>query len=183
MIRPPLPSEILSRYSTDKNRGTQNSGHSYGQWYDKLLPARRWSKAVLEIGIDKGESLRAWREYFPEAQVIGIDCDPTKLVFEKRIASMCIDCSKPELMHQFAAEYQSYFGVVIEDGSHLIEDQLLAVRTLKRCLRPNGVLVIEDIARAEYKPLFEAEGCVVLESEIEHRFDNRIAYYVKEGIQ
>lgn len=182
MVRPPLPSEVLSRYQTDKHRGTQNRGHNYGTLvYDKLLPARRWTPAVLEIGIDKGESLRAWREYFPEAQIIGIDCDRNRLVFEKRIASMCIDCSKPEVMHQFAAEYCNYFGVVIDDGSHLIEDQLLAVRCLKRCLRPNGVLVIEDISREEYKPLFEAEGCVVLESDIEHRFDNRIAYYSKEG--
>lgn len=180
MIRPPLPSEVLSRYQTDKNSGT-HCGHSYGKLYDRLLPARRWSTAVLEIGIDKGESLRAWREFFPEAQVIGVDCDRSRLVFEKRIVSMCIDCSKPELMYQFAAEYQNYFGVVIEDGSHRLEDQLLAVRTLKRCLRPNGVLVIEDIQRAEYRPHFEAEGCVVEEWEIEHRYDNRVAYFTKEG--
>lgn len=181
MVRPPLPSEVLSRYRTDKNSGA-GKGHSYGRIYDLLLPARRWSTAVLEIGIAGGESLRAWREFFPQAQVVGIDCDRSKLVFEQRIVSMCIDCGKPELMHQLAAEYQNYFGVVIEDGSHQLEHQLLAVRTLKRCLKPNGVLVIEDIQRAEYRQHFEAEGCVVEEWDIEHRFDNRVAYFVKEGI-
>lgn len=182
MIRPPLPSEVLSRYRTDKATGVAAGGHSYGlDLYDRLLPPRRWCSAVLEIGIAGGESLRAWREFFPEAQVIGIDCDRNRLVFEKRIASMCIDCSQPELMHQFAAEYQDYFGVVIEDGSHRLEDQLLAVRTLKRCLRPNGVLVIEDISSADYRPHFEAEGCVVEEWETDKRSDNRVAYYIKEG--
>jgi len=182
VIRPPLPSEVLSRYATDKNRGVHNNGHNYGTLvYDLLLPPRRWSKAVLEIGIDGGESLRAWREYFPEAQVIGVDLNPDRLIFEKRIASMCMDCSRSDLMSQFAAEYTNYFGVIIEDGSHRIADQLLAVRTLKQCLRPNGVLVIEDIFLKQHAALFEAEGCVVLESENDIRPDNRIAYYIKEG--
>ena len=58
----------LTRYDTDKVR----SGHleHYDQvfepWFDREL-------VLLELGVHTGGSLELWRDYFPAAEVVGVD--------------------------------------------------------------------------------------------------------------
>lgn len=179
MIAPPKPSEVLLRHDTDKAIGVPQ-GHSYGRdLYDKILPTRRWCKAVLEIGAGTGGSLRAWKEYCPEAVIVCLEIDRNRLVFEHRIFSIRMDVSDPVRLEQFACEYRDYFTVIIDDGDHKIDHQLLTLRTLKKCLTSNGVYVVEDIEKTEYADQFRAEGCEVHEWQIEQRFDNRVAVYTR----
>lgn len=60
--------QICSLYSTDKN-----CLHCYvDEVYEDLFKYIRTSvKRMLEIGVDNGGSILMWREYFPEASIIG----------------------------------------------------------------------------------------------------------------
>lgn len=62
---------IFAGHNTDKG-----FHHTYEKPYQRELAPRRddilW---VLEIGILDGGSLRAWRDYFPYATVVGMDID------------------------------------------------------------------------------------------------------------
>jgi cephalosporin hydroxylase len=179
MIRGPLPSEVLARYRSDKDSGPPQ-GHSYGKrFYDHFLTRYRWSSAVLEVGIAQGESLKAWADFFPDAQIVGIDCDRSRLVNDGRIKSFCIDASDERQLSLFAQEYADTFSVVIDDGSHRIQDQLLAVRVLKRCLKPGGLLVVEDVVSDAHNHQFAELGCRVESWDTHLRRDNRIAYFLK----
>ena len=41
-----------------------------------IFPLLRDSKInILEIGIENGDSLRIWREYFSKANICGVDID------------------------------------------------------------------------------------------------------------
>lgn len=180
MVRSPLPSEVLSQYPTDKVGGASSGSHSYGNFYNQVLAPRRYSTVVMELGIAGGASLRAWREFFPHAIIIGVDNHPPCLVFEPRIYSLCMDCGDPVRMAHLGAEYHRWVDVAIDDASHNIEHQLLMVRSLKRCLKPGGILVVEDVSSASYAPLFEAEGCTVVEFDVANRHDDRIAFFTKE---
>lgn len=180
MIRPPLPAEVLARYGTDKN-GQLPDAHSYGRdFYNFYLPRYRWVNAVLEIGIDRGESLRAWREYFGDAHIYGVDCRRECLLHEDRIHSIHLDASSEHDLSLFAAEYADTFSFICDDGSHLLADQLLTVRVLKKALRLGGILVIEDVQTEENARVLAQEGMRV-ESWLTHlRADNRIAFLIKE---
>lgn len=79
-------------YGTDK---AQSSLHGYTTYYVRHLQHRRRKVTrVLEIGVggyededDGGESLRMWRTYFPNADVIGVDIYPKNLC-ERRIITV-----------------------------------------------------------------------------------------------
>ena len=62
---------LAERYGTDKV-----TVHSYILIYEQYLESRRKSVLeFLEIGVLYGESLRMWRDYFPNAQIHGIDIE------------------------------------------------------------------------------------------------------------
>ena len=59
----------LKYQKTDKH-----TTHSYDTVYHQLLSGKRDSvTSVLEIGVREGDSLRVWREYFPNATIHGIE--------------------------------------------------------------------------------------------------------------
>ena len=69
-------STILSGLNTDKNRCVKRS-HCYGRAYDLLFKPfdRLASLDIVEIGTEYGDSLLAWKKFFPHASVSGIDIE------------------------------------------------------------------------------------------------------------
>src|ERR1051325_11492314 len=64
---------LAAVYGTDKGA----TMHRYVDLYEKYLaPRRRTATAVLEIGVHQGASLRMWRDYFPHAEIVGLDVEP-----------------------------------------------------------------------------------------------------------
>lgn len=179
-MRPPLPSEIFARYDTDKDIGVPK-GHNYCKnFYNHYLTHYRWAEAVLELGIYKGESLRALREYHPDARIVGADIDAKTLIWEDRIHSVKLDCSDDHQLKMFSLSHYNQFSVIIDDASHVVEHQLKSFHHLKKTLRLGGMYCIEDIMYSSDIPLFQKLGMVVLEWDTDLRSDNRIAYYIKE---
>lgn len=112
-------------------------------------------KNVLEIGTNKGSSLRMWAEFFPNAKVHGVDItrayeDPDKLDHPNIQTHLVNQGSKSEL-HAFAnyALAGIEFDLVIDDGSHDQYDQQLSLGELFFRVRKGGLYVIEDIITGE----------------------------------
>ena len=90
--------ELSGRWGTDKGPPT----HSYIPCYERLLEGMD-ARRVLEVGIGSpecmghvpgyraGASLRMWADYFPQAEVWGLDSNPASLVNEGRIRSLLCD--------------------------------------------------------------------------------------------
>jgi hypothetical protein len=77
------------QYKTDKSTGHINKGVSYMQIYDKFLHDKKnLPLNFLEFGILGGNSLRAFRDYFINANIIGIDINPTTSFSEDRIETI-----------------------------------------------------------------------------------------------
>jgi cyclopropane fatty-acyl-phospholipid synthase-like methyltransferase len=179
MIRSSYPSEILNRYNTDKSIGTP-IGHSYGRnFYDYFLPHYRWCNRVLEVGILNGESLRAWAEYFPDATIVGLDIEKKYLIQEKRIESYLVDAGNLKDFEDFAKYYSNEFSVAIDDGSHMLEHQLIFITVMQKYLKRGGILIVEDISTEENAARIEALGCKIEEYNTSVRSDDRIAYWIK----
>lgn len=149
---------LLDSYSSDKN-----SAHSYGPFYEQLLSLQRNAvTSVLEIGIYHGASLRAWRDYFPNARVSGIDINPdTMLLGEDRIETFLGRQDDPA---DFAAVIaRGPFDLIIDDGSHEINDQLASWMSLRDFLKADGVYVVEDIYSENGRECFTGLGFDVID--------------------
>lgn len=121
--------------------GTDKAAHGYAPWYEHYLDPKRVG-ALLEIGVAKGASLRAWREWLPWAEIHGIDRNPDTPEVDGCVVhrSDVCDWRSP-----------TRFDVVIDDGSHLRVDIEDAVFRLWPSLRPGGWYVVEDLAANAYR--------------------------------
>lgn len=139
--------EILTKYgSLDLSQGTDKElRHRYADVYEELLSQFREEPITLvEIGVQGGWSMRAWRDYFEFADLIGID---NRLQFDGvpegwsfRLADAT---SHESLLDALVAES---IDVVIDDGSHRVEDQIATAETLMHLA---DLYIIEDIAGDE----------------------------------
>lgn len=133
--------EILESYPTDK------IANGFGPIYEALFsPLRYTTVSILEIGIFKGGSLRAWRDYFPNATVFGLDIEKTfvhPLEKEERIEARIVDAADHVELSKWIGK--KYFDIIIDDGSHRKSEILAAFDILWPRLYPGGIYSIEDI--------------------------------------
>lgn len=157
MNRPTLCA-ILAEHQTDKN-----TLHSYGPVYDQLLlPYRDTARWVLEIGIWGGGSLLAWRDYFSQANIVGVDHDPDKAVFGERLFTVISDQATRDTLIRFPASMGIRYDVIIDDGSHRPEDQILSLFWLYPHLAAGGLYVIEDVQSIDLAECFRCLGRVTV---------------------
>lgn len=145
--------EIAYKHQTDKGEH-----HGYTPHYDvALYTDRTLVQNVLEVGIGYashgqpvywpfGASLRMWEEYFPFANIYGMDISPEVLINEGRIKSYLTDQSKAcALMDTMYSLPRTLFDLIVDDGSHVLEHQVLTANLYLPFLLPGGWYFIEDV--------------------------------------
>ena len=102
--------------------------------------------SILEIGIYSGGSLRMWRSYFgDDCSVFGVDIQPECRAYEEPGTRVFIgDQADREFWRRFKNEVPK-LDVVIDDGGHLPNQQIVTLEELLPHLRPGGVYVCEDV--------------------------------------
>lgn len=144
--------ELALRYNSDKLHF-----HSYIEAYPALFAGIDVNR-LLEIGIGyadlmaplvpqytHGSSLYMWRDFFPNAGIFACDIRPDTLINEDRIRSVVADQSDADSLKAMANGFGGNFDVIIDDGSHQREHQLLTAQVLIPYLRPGGLYCIEDV--------------------------------------
>jgi SAM-dependent methyltransferase len=101
---------------------------------------------VLEVGVYSGGSLEMWREYFgPQCHVYGIDIREECKALETDSVKIFIgDQGNREFWQRFRQEVP-VLDILIDDGGHLLEQQIVTLEEVLPHLRPGGVYVCEDI--------------------------------------
>ena len=158
-------SQWLSVYGSDKV-----STHNYGSFYDDLFQRLR-PQALLEIGVYRGASLRAWAAA-GVPKTIGVDNDPAtaSLGLQVLLAIM------PGQAYA-VAERVGLLDVIIDDGSHLYPDYTATADVLLQRLRLGGVYVIEDIQTQDSVDALRAAGWQIEDwRESTGRYDDVIAW-------
>lgn len=148
--------ELAQKWCADKFYS-----HSYIPVYEKLFKGRS-VRRLLEIGIGyedlmkpfvpkyiHGASLKMWEEFLPDAEIFACDIREDTLINKGRIHSMVCDQSKghslADMIFEFTDGLSKMFDVVIDDGSHQTDDQILTATCLFPRLSPHGLYVIEDV--------------------------------------
>src|SRR5688572_15825869 len=148
----PTLTELAKKYGVDKLHR-----HSYLPTYERILGNMKVNR-LLEVGVGfrdlmapfvpfyvHGASLRMWSDYWPDANIYACDLREDALVNERNIRSWCADQSKPYDMGRLIANCGGKCEIIIDDGSHEYEHQIITATTLLPWVMPHGgVYVIED---------------------------------------
>lgn len=137
--------------------------HTYTDFYELIFGQKRKSvREVLECGIGTndpnlaysmgatgkpGASLRMWRDYFPSANVIGIDIDPNILFSEDRIRTFEVDQTSSESIRSFLQKLDAdlVLDIIVDDGLHEFRGGRSLFENLIDRLAEDGVYLIEDV--------------------------------------
>ena len=144
--------EIGIKYNTDKawsrinKKGVKVYGHNYLKYYELFLQSLREHKFTLvELGCYTGASLKMWKEYFPHANIVGVDLDESlKKLEEDRISFICCDATSSDLPEKIV-HYGQHIECIIDDCSHAWGDQRRTFEMLFPMLADGGYYIIEDL--------------------------------------
>jgi len=142
LATPMRPLDEISRgYGTDKSSLFHNYTKLYSLYFDEI---RQESLKILEIGIDKGFSLKTWKEYFAKSEITGIDILDLKHFEEERVHVVQADQKDVEALKKVNEQYGP-FDIIIDDGSHHNEDMKASFECLFPLLKAGGIYVVEDL--------------------------------------
>ena len=133
------------KYKTDKV-----THHGYERFYDLFMIPLKYNKMnILEIGIDQGRSLKTWIDYFPYANIYGIDINNEYNGIRYKIFKG--DQSKKNDLKKIVKNIGTC-KIIIDDGSHVPKHQLISFNYLfDKCLDFGGIYIIEDIETSYWK--------------------------------
>lgn len=138
--------QLSVAYKTDKG----SLCHRYCDIYEKLFsPFRNEEFTLLEIGVQFGNSLRMWREYFPHAHIVGMDCVTNGLSSGERITFHV--GNQAHMRDLLSIAGHGPFKIIIDDGSHIGEDIAYSFAILDRFVAPSGFYAIEDVHSPDCK--------------------------------
>lgn len=145
---------LADLYATVGSASDKGNHHSYIEAYDDLFtPYRTKSINLVEIGVFHGASLHMWLHYFTDATVWGVDFNPDihpdeVLYFNDHNVYPLLrrDAYIPETIDLLLeVTEQKGFDIIIDDGSHIEEQQIFVLQEYGKLLKPGGILIIEDV--------------------------------------
>lgn len=157
-------STLMQLYGSDKYGGH----HNYTTLYHEIFCGIKTEvKNLLEVGIGTknpsiksnmagfrsskpGGSLRAWRDYFVNAQVYGLDIDKDILFNEERIKTFyCDQTNKDDIANFLNSEHikNLEFDIIIDDGLHTYDANYCFLINSFYKLKPGGIYFVEDVRR------------------------------------
>ena len=123
--------------------------HTYCDFYEQQLKGKKIN-TILEIGVKDGASLKMWRDFYPDAQVYGVDIN--KPLGIQGVIEIHADATKPVQQIEGVK-----FDLIIDDGSHYCSHQQASMKLLWPQLKKGGVYIMEDLHTSFLKDYQDAE--------------------------
>lgn len=171
--------ELFFKYGSDKGAPQDRAhpislmpAHTYADLYCQLFNlARNSIQRVFECGLGTnnlsfnsnmgkaglpGASLRAWRDYFPNAEIFGADIDASVLFSDERITTFYVDQTVADSIEAMWKRISvEDFDVMIDDGLHTFDAGKTLFESSIGKLRPGGIYVIEDINPSDKQEFYD----------------------------
>lgn len=129
----------------DTGNADKGTTHSYMDVYDALCaPYEDTTANIVEIGVSHGHSLKMLAQYFKNASVYGIEIQPEKIFVDMPENVSIISGSACE--ETTITKIPDNIDILIDDGSHILEEQILSFKLLWNKINNKGLYIIEDIA-------------------------------------
>ncbi len=182
--------ELIDKYKSDKN-----ASHYTPYYENEFESIREQISSLLEIGLGTivegahssmhhwkthrvingetfndympGASLRAWKEYFTNAQIYGGDVQEDTQFEEDRIKTFLFNSTNLDECNAKLEDMQ--FDIIIDDGSHNQQDQINTMKNLYN--RAKKFYIIEDMYGGSYS---------AIENELKNTFSDFKEFYYLE---
>ncbi|THH40347.1 class I SAM-dependent methyltransferase [Neolewinella litorea] len=137
----------LQRYFTNNTSRVTNKWDHYFEIYDRHLQRFRGQEVVLvEIGVFQGGSLGMWQEYLgPRAKIYGIDIDPRTKALEEDNVRILIGSQSDRAFLRTVRETIPRIDILIDDGGHMMRQQITTFEELFGHVSNDGVYLCEDL--------------------------------------
>lgn len=123
--------------------------HGYHRFYESII--KKDISEMLEIGISQGNSLKLWLEYLPKCYIWGVDINYE--LKGERFTILKGDQSNPNDLDKIKNIIgENKIDLIIDDGSHIPEHQVLTFKFFfEEVLKNGGIYVIEDIETSYWR--------------------------------
>ena len=132
--------EVFTKY----NKSDKLKFLDFYQWhFNNLSP-----KILLEIGVARGDSLRAWKDIFPNCKVIGIDINP---LWKTKNPDLEVYIGNQKDF-DFLLDVLNKSGlpdIIIDDGGHKRSEQIETFKFLFPKLSVGSLYIIEDLQTSQ----------------------------------
>ena len=162
--------ELMNHYGSDK--GGMTNHHNFANYYSEIFHNKKDKiKNFLEIGLGTNNenlasnmgkdgkplaSLRAWRDYFKNAQIFGADIDKDILKDEERIKTFYVDQTNPTSIKELFTNIGiKKFDVILEDGLHEYHANICFFENSIEYLDDQGIYIIEDVYYKDQKKFID----------------------------
>jgi len=158
--------KLFSDYRSDKS-----TWHNYTTLYNTIfmgLELKYKPLNLFEMGLgtnntsitsnmganaSPGASMRAFADYFPNANIYGADIDKDILFETDRIKTFFCDQTSPELIKEMWNNMDIEFDVIIDDGLHEPHANITFLENSFHKLKKGGIFIIEDILNKDIYPI------------------------------
>lgn len=148
--------EIAANHATDKNE------HGYIKHYQQYLPDT--CRSLLEIGAARGASALMWRDYYPDCDIHLLDLflNPDFVSVKWCREHFFVPHQGDQGSLKVLVSIQEQFDVIIDDGSHRADHQLISFKHLFfNNLVSGGIYAIED-CHCNKLPFYWGDGAVTM---------------------
>jgi glycosyltransferase involved in cell wall biosynthesis len=149
--------KIAMHFQSDKcpysQETTSGHRHPYTPVYDDLFSSLRDEEInVAEIGIERNDSINIWRRYFPLAKIYGFEYNDDYIQNARNqnltdVQYLKMNIQDVNSIHSSLQQVGVKYDIIVEDSTHLFEDQIRFIKNSIDYLKEDGILVIEDIFR------------------------------------
>jgi hypothetical protein len=142
-----LPNPLLEYFDSHKTgKGIWKWRHYFEIYHRHFAKFVGREVHIVEIGVYSGGSLDMWKAYFgPHCHVYGVDIEPACKNYEgNRVKVFIGDQADRKFWNTFREQVPA-LDILVDDGGHLPEQQIITLEEMLPHLRPGGVYLCEDV--------------------------------------
>lgn len=139
----------------------------YFEIYDRHLSKYRGKEVtIMEIGVNKGGSLKLWKNYFGrKAKIIGIDIMPECKLYEEEQIEIYIGNQENRGFWRDMKEKIPKVDILIDDGGHYMKQQIVTFEEMFPHVEDDGIYICEDMGTSyevkKYKSGYKAPNTMI----------------------
>lgn len=135
--------EIGKKHDSDRSKNLIGK-KTYHQYYSEIFSLYKIN-TILELGVYYGNGFASLREYFPDAELIGIDLSLEN--YNKNLSNVKLyESSQTDFLklNEILSKHNK-LDLVIDDASHEIKKTIESFNIIFPHLNSDGIYIIEDL--------------------------------------
>lgn len=173
---------LLDLYIKTDNKSDKELYHKYiSNFYDKKFEKFREKKiSILEIGIQYGNSIKLWDEYFVNGKIYSIDISKYYIHSYSSKVNIMIGDAYTKSTIDLYKKIGLQFDIIIDDGPHTIHTQDFFLKNYPSLLKEkDSIIILEDVYPNNFEYLktnYPDYSVIDLTDQIKGEMNSRIFY-------